>query len=46
MGVCSVHRKLLGLSSGGRVSRMDSEEDVETSLHPPRVQNADLAEGT
>ena len=36
VGVCSFHRKFLGLSSGGDVSKMDSEEDDKISLHPPQ----------
>lgn len=33
--VCHFHRKLLGLSSEGHVSKMGSEEDDQLSLHPP-----------
>lgn len=46
VGVCSFHRKFLGLSSGGHVSKMDSEKDDKISVHCPKVQNVDFAEKT
>lgn len=38
MGVCSFHRKFHGLSHGGHVSKMGSEEDDTMSLRPPRCR--------
>lgn len=37
-------RKLLGLSSGRHVSRIEPEEDAKISLHPSSMQNADFIE--